>query len=311
MEVKESRYERSRAPNVYCTQCDEIPGGFRGQHELRRHEIKEHEQRVKKWRCRDPATMSITPTVNVVTPLDRCKACSSGKLYGAYYNAAAHLRRTHFKSKSARAKNTPKGSDWPPMSELRDWLEEVLVAPDVPDSPKITVPLPVEQESETTTRPPVEQEPETTTSFRVEQESGKITSSAAEQKSVDQRPVMLPGWSRRTSRSQNTVGYDLLNPQMRWARSTSRNRRTRRTMEADLDEDEDTDDEGHTSGNVGSPGDAWYSFKPPEERRNPIPARNSNMSSTPVFRPMPVPYMQSMGSDRYRDRSLDIPFLER
>ena len=50
----------------------------------------------------------------------------------AYYNAAAHLRRAHFKPKTPSRKNKDgenrggkAGGDWPPMSELKYWMKEV------------------------------------------------------------------------------------------------------------------------------------------------------------------------------------------
>jgi hypothetical protein len=43
------------------------------------------------------------------------------KRYGAYYNAAAHLRRAHFNPhRSGKA-----SGDWPPMTILKDWMREV------------------------------------------------------------------------------------------------------------------------------------------------------------------------------------------
>lgn len=51
------------------------------------------------------------------------------KHYGAYYNAAAHLRRAHFNPhRGGKA-----SGDWPPMSLLRDWMREVRQPIDVPD----------------------------------------------------------------------------------------------------------------------------------------------------------------------------------
>ncbi|RGP76601.1 hypothetical protein FSPOR_32 [Fusarium sporotrichioides] len=51
------------------------------------------------------------------------------KRYGAYYNAAAHLRRAHF-----RPHRVGKASgDWPSMSVLKDWMREVRQSVDVPD----------------------------------------------------------------------------------------------------------------------------------------------------------------------------------
>ncbi|KAF4426667.1 key lime pathogenicity protein [Fusarium austroafricanum] len=143
--VNKSNYQRPKHPKVYCTQCTEHPDGFRGDHELRRHVNAKHEGTVKKFVCRDPATVGIKSSVMAVNPLSKCKACISGKEYGAYYNAAAHLRRTHFKPKTPRGKkgaaNSDEkrggkgGGDWPPMSELKAWFVEKKVKVDLNDSP--------------------------------------------------------------------------------------------------------------------------------------------------------------------------------
>jgi hypothetical protein len=135
--MNKTPYQRPKGPKVFCQFCDEHPEGFRGDHEFRRHLNAKHKGVVKKYVCQDPATVGIVSGVQALQPLSECKACSGGKKYGAYYNAAAHLRRTHFKPKAPRGKNKKPndekrggkgGGDWPPMSELKLWFKEVLVS---------------------------------------------------------------------------------------------------------------------------------------------------------------------------------------
>ncbi|KIM96249.1 hypothetical protein OIDMADRAFT_59318 [Oidiodendron maius Zn] len=125
-------YQRPKHNRVYCKECDGHPDGFRGEHELRRHQDRQHRKMVKKWICiQPPGSEHPTPA----QPLSRCKACTQQKKkYGAYYNAAAHLRRAHFRPKSmgrerkvdeANKRGGKAGGDWPPMSELKHWMMEV------------------------------------------------------------------------------------------------------------------------------------------------------------------------------------------
>jgi len=133
--ISKPSYQRPKHDRVYCKLCDSHSEGFRGEHELRRHQDREHKSMVKKWVCLEPNDGREHP--KPVLSLMRCKACNNQKKkYGAYYNAAAHLRRAHFKPKS---KGKPKnnkgddgekrggkgGGDWPPMSELKYWMKEV------------------------------------------------------------------------------------------------------------------------------------------------------------------------------------------
>jgi hypothetical protein len=130
--VSQSTYPKLRPERVYCNQCENHPDGFRGEHELRRHQDREHKVLIKKWICVEPIGNHPQPQL----PLSQCKACSvQKKRYGAYYNAAAHLRRTHFKPKAKGARKSSKvdgdkrggkaGDDWPPMSELKHWMKEI------------------------------------------------------------------------------------------------------------------------------------------------------------------------------------------
>lgn len=126
--AKAQQYHRPTVKRVYCMKCKEYPEGFRGEHELRRHTEAKHAPLVKRWICTEPQT-SLPDAPQPVTPLSKCKACINNKRYGAYYNAAAHLRRAHFNpNRSGKA-----SGDWPPMAVLKDWMREVRQSVDIND----------------------------------------------------------------------------------------------------------------------------------------------------------------------------------
>jgi hypothetical protein len=121
-------YQRPPLRRVYCTKCNEYPEGFRGEHELRRHTDAKHASLVKRWVCTEPDNYSPS-SPQPLMPLSKCKACVTQKRYGAYYNAAAHLRRAHFNpNRGGKA-----SGDWPPMAVLKDWMREVRHSVDVND----------------------------------------------------------------------------------------------------------------------------------------------------------------------------------
>ena len=129
---KNQTYVRPQHPKVFCDQCNIKPEGFRGPHELRRHVENKHTPTRTVWICKDRS-----PDQKF---LSKCKACLDGKEYGAYYNAAAHLRRIHFhargKGKKGKGslKDKPRGGDGggddPPMEIIKLWIEASQVTND-------------------------------------------------------------------------------------------------------------------------------------------------------------------------------------
>jgi hypothetical protein len=111
-----------------CDFCTERPNGFRGTHELDRHIARAHATSRKGFICVDASRNGKF--------LANCKHCRNKKAYGAYYNAAAHLRRAHFhpRKRGPKGKRDEKrggigGGDDPPMDILKQfWIREVEVA---------------------------------------------------------------------------------------------------------------------------------------------------------------------------------------
>ena len=132
--VVKPTYQRPKRDRVFCKECDDHPDGFRGEGELRRHQDRQHKKMIKKWVCvQPPGPDHPKPAQSLL----RCKACTQQqKKYRAHYNAAAHLRRAHFRPKprggwkssevdEANRRGGKAGGDWPPMSELKHWIMEV------------------------------------------------------------------------------------------------------------------------------------------------------------------------------------------
>ncbi|KAF2768902.1 hypothetical protein EJ03DRAFT_110546 [Teratosphaeria nubilosa] len=137
--ISKQPYVRPQHPKLYCNLCQEYPGGFRGEHELRRHFDRAHAETRKVWICVEPTTTSKEGWWPA-KPLGICKQCKQQKQYNVYYNAAAHLRRAHFcprkRGRKARGEQRESragkaGGDWPPIEWLKanGWLKEIEVGP--------------------------------------------------------------------------------------------------------------------------------------------------------------------------------------
>lgn len=125
----------------HCLQCNMQPKGFRGEHELDRHVRLFHAKKAKKWVCEElKDSLTAKDLAEREKPkllLKDCQNCRSGKQYGQYYNAAAHLRRYHFNPK---ARGRPKaherragiaGGRNPPIEVLKKyWMREIEVVND-------------------------------------------------------------------------------------------------------------------------------------------------------------------------------------
>jgi len=119
-----------RLERIHCYLCSDNPLGFRGADEYNQHMKSKHPSKTTRCKVRDPRTVGIYSSVEPITPLSKCKFCLSGKIYGAYYDAAAHLRRVHFRRKtSSKPSLNARAHDSadPPMSELKKWMVGVEV----------------------------------------------------------------------------------------------------------------------------------------------------------------------------------------
>ncbi|KZM18911.1 hypothetical protein ST47_g9942 [Ascochyta rabiei] len=125
--VSKTPYVHPQHPKIMCQLCNERPDGYRGTHELDRHIARAHAETRKGYICIAPAFQK--------SFLNNCEHCRNKKVYGAYYNAAAHLLRAHFhpRKRGRKGKNDEKrggigGGDHPAMDWLKQhWIQEIEV----------------------------------------------------------------------------------------------------------------------------------------------------------------------------------------
>ena len=125
--IQKAKYQRPTHEKIKCKLCTLKPDGYRGPHELRRHMDNKHTTTRKVWVCKD-----LSPDQKF---LSKCKQCRERKKYGAYYNAACHLRRIHWNprekgkkaDKSGKGRGGNGGGDFPSMDHLKLWMEEIYV----------------------------------------------------------------------------------------------------------------------------------------------------------------------------------------
>jgi hypothetical protein len=117
--LSKTPYVRPQHPKIMCQLCNERPEGFRGTNTLDRHMARAHATTRKGYICIAPDFQKDF--------LDKCKHCRNKKVYGAYYNAAAHLRRAHFhprkrgrKGRNDEVRGDIGGGNHPAM----DWLKQ-------------------------------------------------------------------------------------------------------------------------------------------------------------------------------------------
>ncbi|KAI5292988.1 hypothetical protein KEM52_005925, partial [Ascosphaera acerosa] len=93
--------------------CSDVHG-FCGEHELRRHILREHSDRRPVW-----VLVDISPEQDV---LKDCKKCKAGKRYHAVYNAAEHLRN-HLLGRRKQKHLPHEKHTVLPMKKLQPWIK--------------------------------------------------------------------------------------------------------------------------------------------------------------------------------------------
>ncbi|KAK3667374.1 hypothetical protein LTR22_001890 [Elasticomyces elasticus] len=117
-------------PYLYCAICQAQPFRCTEERVLSQHYDDVHCEKRKVWICVEPIASNVqawTPA----EPLGDCEQCKEQKHYSVLYNAAAHLRRVHFRArKRDRVKSEQlESGEAPPIEWLKEngWLAEITV----------------------------------------------------------------------------------------------------------------------------------------------------------------------------------------
>ncbi|OAA69972.1 hypothetical protein LEL_09788 [Akanthomyces lecanii RCEF 1005] len=126
MRAKKVSKVRKREEKVECHLClTELSGD----HEYDRHFKLVHQAEGWRWQVIDPFEKGLTPDHPVPFEISECKNCQSGKLYGINYNAAAHIRRVHFKNTpniDGGSKGGSSGGAWPEIRYLEYYYMKMV-----------------------------------------------------------------------------------------------------------------------------------------------------------------------------------------
>ena len=117
---------RKREEKIKCHICTTE---LSGDHEFDRHFKLVHQDEGWRWQVIDPFEKGLIPEHPVLFEISQCKNCQSGKLYGINYNAAAHIRRVHFKntpSINGGSKGGSSGGAWPEIRYLEYYYMKMV-----------------------------------------------------------------------------------------------------------------------------------------------------------------------------------------
>jgi len=128
MEKYMERFRNQTPSRVYCQQCSNVPEGFLGDDELRRHQ-EQHRKMTKKWICVELPWELWQPGPGLVVPLSECELCIKQEKHDTYQDAAAHLRRFHLRPQGLWNRTS--------IESLGRWIEAIEEPVSTPDFDRV------------------------------------------------------------------------------------------------------------------------------------------------------------------------------